>query len=171
MFGNQFCASPNWPTANAHVIRRCRPPYHSPCRKAQLLLWRLLPLTNWRVSTNCGNPAVACWHNDGFRQTEDAVACQREGSVPVQVEASAAGKSRKRTVFRPPKKHSFPASLKRCAHGAMSCRKPTNVRKTIKPVSSFYSCAWHAPQRSALLVGQSWCHGQHAVPRPGLFRA
>ena len=26
--------------------------------------------TNWRVSTNCGNPAVACWHNDGFRQTD-----------------------------------------------------------------------------------------------------
>ena len=29
----------------------------------------------------------------------DAVACQRAGSVPVQVEASAAGKIRKRTVF------------------------------------------------------------------------
>ena len=41
------------------------------------------------------------------------------------------------TVFHPLKKHSFPASLKRRAHGAMSCRKPTKVRKKIKTTSIF----------------------------------
>ena len=34
-----------------------------------------------------------------------------------------------------------PASLKRCAHGATSRRKPTNVRKTIKTTSSFVVAA------------------------------
>ena len=41
------------------------------------------------------------------------------------------------TVFRPLRKHGFPASLKRCAHGAMSCRKPTKVPKKAKTTSIF----------------------------------
>ena len=40
--------------------------------------------------------------------------------------------------FRPPKEHGFPASLKRCAPGAMSCRKPTRARKTIKTTRSAF---------------------------------
>ena len=44
VFRHRFRASLNWPTADAHVVRRCCPPHHSPRLQAQLLLWRLLPL-------------------------------------------------------------------------------------------------------------------------------
>ena len=37
--------------------------------------------------------------------------------------------------------HIWQPSLKHCAHGAMSCRKPTNVRKTIKTTSGFVVAA------------------------------
>src|SRR5262249_50626250 len=41
------------------------------------------------------------------------------------------------TVFRPPKKRGFPASLKPCALGAMSCRRLTKAWKKIRMTSSF----------------------------------
>jgi hypothetical protein len=80
--------------------------------------------TNWRVSNffQLRKFRSCLLAHDGFRQLTDAVACQLAGSnsadnqfdqVPVQVEGIGAGKIRKRTVFRPPKRHGFPASLKR----------------------------------------------------------
>ena len=41
------------------------------------------------------------------------------------------------TVYRPPKKRGFPVSPKRCAPGAMSCRRPTKARKKIQRTSGF----------------------------------
>jgi hypothetical protein len=39
-------------------------------------------------------------------------------------------------AFRPLKRRGYPASPKRCAPGAMSCRKPTKARKVTKMTST-----------------------------------
>ena len=44
VFGIGSAQSSHWPTADADVVRRCRPPHHSPRLQSRLLLWRLLPL-------------------------------------------------------------------------------------------------------------------------------
>jgi hypothetical protein len=47
VFGIGSAQAPNWPTPDAHVVRRCRPPYHPPRLQARLLR-RLLPLLTER---------------------------------------------------------------------------------------------------------------------------
>ena len=46
---HQFRASSNWSTTDAHVVRRCRPPYHAPRLQAWLLTMAATT-TNCRVS-------------------------------------------------------------------------------------------------------------------------
>ena len=77
----QWCSasvprSPNWPTTDAHVVRRCRPPHHSPRLQAWLLLWRLLPLLTGQLRKfrNC-----LLAHN-GLRQLTDPVAADKSGA-------------------------------------------------------------------------------------------
>jgi hypothetical protein len=51
VFGIGSAQAPNWPTPDAHVVRRCRPPYHPPRLQARLLR-RLLPLLTERRVTS-----------------------------------------------------------------------------------------------------------------------